>query len=128
MNATIEELTQRVARLEAKLGLGGMDVMVPDAAQLMKDICDAYQVTVEDVVGPRRFEEVIMPRHLFCWLARLSGLTTHAIGKMLNRNHATVLAACLGIEDRMDVDADFRRNVRQFAEARKIALPERYQQ
>lgn len=120
-------LEDRVGRLEAIMGLANRDDTLPKAKAVLADVCLAYQVKMTDLTGPSRQMEFVLPRHLFCWLARQSGLTSIAVGRMLNRNHGTVLHACACVEDRLDTDAKFLGHVRRLASVHQITLPERYQ-
>lgn len=124
--STIAELEARVAHLEALVGMRSAEKTLTPVKGLLQDIAVAYQVRVSDVTGPCRDMRFVLPRHLFCWLARQSGLTFVAIGRMLNRDHGAIMNACASIEDRLDTEPELRKRVGQMAAQHNITLPERY--
>ncbi|MGL4949853.1 MAG: helix-turn-helix domain-containing protein, partial [Anaeroplasmataceae bacterium] len=65
-----------------------------------------YNITVEDLEGKKRTNNIIIPRHIVMYILKNSfNLPYKQIGKLLgNRDHSTVIAACAKIEDEMKVD------------------------
>jgi chromosomal replication initiation ATPase DnaA len=119
MNAAehqIEQLTARVVRLEMLVGLratsdGGRQVAV------------AFHCKAGELRAPTRRMDVVIPRHVFCYLARRTGCTFQSIATMLRRNSATIQHACACIEDRMDTDPEFAARLRQLAGTLEITIP-----
>ena len=53
--------------------------------------CDQYEgVSVKDVVGKKRYQEIGTVRELCARMLRMEGLTLEQIGAVINRDHSTV--------------------------------------
>lgn len=82
----------------------------------------AFSVPVEDLMNRNRRQACVFARHAFCLAARTStGKSTLKIGRVISRNHATVLnslkAANLMIETNY---RDFTRNFEKIKESLNI--------
>lgn len=54
----------------------------------------AFHVTQDDLLSPSRRRECIDARAVACYSARLLGFSYPRIGKAIERDHTTVMAAC----------------------------------
>lgn len=55
-------------------------------------VCEYYGVTFEEIAGTTKPGNIVRARHVFCYLAyKLTKQTFAQIGKLINRDHATVL-------------------------------------
>ncbi len=64
----------------------------------------------EDLQGPKRFREYVDARQLFTlFLRKKSDLTTTAIGRLLNRDHSTIVYGQRSALNLLDTDAKFKR-------------------
>lgn len=81
-------------------------------------VCDYYNLTVEDISTRSRKLEVVQARQIAMYFSKmltknsLSSIGMH-IGK---RNHATVLHACRKVEDLIETDKYFRKDVEEIEE------------
>lgn len=84
-------------------------------------VCDYYNLTVEDISTRSRKLEVVQARQIAMYFSKmltknsLSSIGMH-IGK---RNHATVLHACKKVEDLIETDKYFRKDVEEIEERLK---------
>jgi chromosomal replication initiation ATPase DnaA len=62
---------------------------------IIREVLDANPgVTLADLVGPSRLQRIVDVRQLVMFrLSREAGLSTPQIGKLLNRDHSTVVYA-----------------------------------
>jgi chromosomal replication initiator protein len=65
----------------------------PTAVQrVLQLVADHYGLTVTDLVGPSRQRQVMRPRHVAMYLLHEHlGLSYVSIGKLLRRDHSTVI-------------------------------------
>ena len=60
--------------------------------QVIHEICSRYNVKWTSILSKSRKRGIIDPRRLYCGILRnVFGLTFHQIGKILNKNHATIV-------------------------------------
>lgn len=62
----------------------------------IKDIArlaDGYGYTVEDMLGKSRFKRVVAVRRLCVLMLREKGYSTTEIGRIMNRDHSTIVHA-----------------------------------
>ncbi|MFV0391632.1 MAG: chromosomal replication initiator protein DnaA [Paludibacteraceae bacterium] len=84
-------------------------------------VCDYYKLSVEAISTKSRKLEVVQARQIAMYFSKLltkSSLSTIGlhIGK---RDHATVLHACKKVEDLIDTDKNFRKDVEKIEERLK---------
>ncbi len=90
-------LDQRVARLERILGLGptpgGETVPWPlRRAAVLKAAARLWFITVEEILGPRQFREYSLARAAIVLVLREgTPLSYPQLGKLLNRNHSSII-------------------------------------
>jgi chromosomal replication initiator protein len=86
--------------------------------EIQDSICDAFGVTIDELVSERRAAAVAWPRQVAMYLAReLTDQTLPAIGRQFgNRNHTTVLHACKRTAERIATDRDAYDTVRRLTE------------
>jgi chromosomal replication initiator protein len=86
--------------------------------EIQESICEAFGITIDDLLSPRRGNAVAWPRQVAMYLAReLTDQTLPAIGRQFgNRNHTTVLHACKRTAERMAVDRDAYDTIRGLTE------------
>jgi chromosomal replication initiation ATPase DnaA len=58
-----------------------------------KSFARYYGIPLKEIVGPSRFHSVIAVRNEVCVLLRESGLTYIAIGRLLSKDHTTIINA-----------------------------------
>lgn len=80
---------------------------------IIQAVCDHYQVTADDVVSASRTQELVVPRQVAMFLARvLTKRSLPEIGRRFGqRRHTTVLHAVRKISGQMQGDAQLARDV-----------------
>jgi hypothetical protein len=118
----IETLQRQVAELSAKLEAIEREDQSPLASPsrikpVMSAVAKYYEVPVYELVSFRRARALIRPRQVAMYLAR--ALTKHslpAIGRVFERDHATILHGCRQIEKQRQCDPRLDTQIRQLIE------------
>jgi chromosomal replication initiator protein len=81
-------------------------------------VCDRFSVTMAELTGDRRSQNIVYPRQVAMYLAReLTDQTLPAIGRAFgNRDHTTVMHACKRTAERMAQDPEANQMVRDLTE------------
>lgn len=75
-------------------------------AALLKHISDTLQIPVHAIKSKSRKPDLVLARHIFCYLAKHSSdynLTLHEIGNFIGRDHSLVCHAEHRINNDIDV-------------------------
>lgn len=98
-NAQIEEIKKLTALLNIEIS-GAMPIKECAINQIIEEVADYYNVSVLDLISPRRIAELIEPRHVAMYLAKkITVKSLPVIGRAFgNRDHSTVLAGARKIE------------------------------
>jgi chromosomal replication initiator protein len=82
--------------------------------ELVKKVCNSFNISVRDVRGRRRTAEIVVPRQVCMYLLRKElEMPLEKVAHELNRkDHTTVLHAIDRVEEKMDEDADFEEQVK----------------
>ena len=79
---------------------------------IAETVADYYNLPTEVIYGKSRKREISDARQLVMYLAKKEAqMSSTSIGAKLDRTHATVLHACIQIEQRMSIEKDFSREV-----------------
>ena len=79
---------------------------------IAETVADYYNLPTELIYGKSRKREISDARQLVMYLAKKEAqMSSPSIGAKLHRTHATVLHACIQIEQRMSIEKDFSREV-----------------
>lgn len=80
---------------------------------IQKRVAEYYNITLEELCGPKRSKGIVQPRQVAMYLSRT--LTTGSFPEIGDefgkRDHTTVIHACNKVEQDMETDANFRRVV-----------------
>ena len=84
-----------------------------DVAQIQQKVAEFYNISVSDIVGPRRPANIALARQVAMYLSRK--LTKHSlqeIGELFGgRNHGTVMHAIAAVSTSMEQDEKFARDI-----------------
>jgi chromosomal replication initiator protein len=84
-----------------------------DPSEVMSQVAGAFGVTVQNLIGPDRRQEVVLPRQIAMYLLREE--TKYSLPKigeaMGGRDHTTVMYACQKVTDLLERDDKLRRQV-----------------
>ena len=79
---------------------------------IAETVADFYNLPTDVLYGKSRKREISDARQLVMYLAKKEAqMSSTSIGAKLDRTHATVLHACIQIEQRMSIEKDFSREV-----------------
>ncbi|MGH2969632.1 MAG: chromosomal replication initiator protein DnaA, partial [Solirubrobacteraceae bacterium] len=86
--------------------------------EIQEQTCDAFGISIEELLSPSRAAPVVWSRHVAMYLAReLTDQTLPAIGRAFGgRNHTTVLHACRRTARRIAEDPEAYAAVRRLTE------------
>jgi len=60
---------------------------------LIDEVAQLHGYTVEDVIGKSRFKKLVAVRQLCVFRLREEGYSTTEIGRIMNRDHSTIVHA-----------------------------------
>lgn len=66
--------------------------------KLIEDICFAFNLRKEHILSKRRDKRLIEVKKLIYWILRNEGLSFPQIGKLMNKDHSTILKVLRGME------------------------------
>jgi chromosomal replication initiator protein len=90
---------------------------------IIKEVCDYYHITKEDMNCKSRLSELVKARQLVMFFCRkYTSLTSGAIGKLINRDHSTVLSGRKSVQDQLDTDKDYRMQFNELNEKIKDSI------
>lgn len=79
---------------------------------IITDVCEVYGIELCDLMSNRRHRILVEPRQvLFYILHKKMNIPCVKVGKMFNKNHATVLHGANNIKVFMENEADLRERV-----------------
>ncbi len=83
-------------------------------------VCERYNCTPEEVLGPSRLEHLNKARHMAFWLLRREPycLQYETIAHAFKRHHGSVINGCKKTNDRLEVSKEFQRLWPEYAECR----------
>jgi chromosomal replication initiator protein len=86
--------------------------------EVVSKVAGAFGMTAENLIGPDRRQEVVLPRQIAMYLLREeANCSLPKIGEVLGgRDHTTVIHACHKMTDRLERDDKLRRQVLEIRE------------
>jgi chromosomal replication initiation ATPase DnaA len=71
---------------------------------LLEQVAAAGDFTAEQIIRKDRAADLTLVRQLFCWIAHREGYSTKRIGKLINRDHTTILYSAQRIDDFLSIN------------------------
>ena len=94
--APAPQLVGPIIKQEGQVVVGGR---IPRAAWILVETASRHGFTTQDMRGPRRTSKLVVARHECIYRIRSElGMSMSAIGRFMNRDHATILYACRNYE------------------------------
>ncbi len=59
----------------------------------IREIAESYGYTAEDILGKSRYKRLVMVRRQCVGMLRAKGYSTTEIGRILNRDHSTIVVS-----------------------------------
>jgi len=89
-----------------------------EPAEVVRKVAGAFGVTVQNMIGPDRRQEIVLPRQIAMYLLRVeANCSLPKIGEALGgRDHTTVMYACQKVTDLLERDDKLRHRVIEIRE------------
>lgn len=89
----LKNLSPTVENISPLLNPQAQRVIPKDPKQVLLTICDYFNLSLKDLIGPKRQKELVLPRHIAMYLlSEELSLTVEKVGSMLGgRDHTTVM-------------------------------------
>ena len=89
--------------------LGGAEPVNVTVDKIFAAVYRKYNVGKEEIIGNKRNREIANARHLAIYLIRtVTEMSLPNIGKILNRNHSTILSSLAFVEKKINLDSIFK--------------------
>ena len=109
---TSAELNRSLAEVVLRNLLPETGIQEVSAPRIIAVITDYFGVSVDQLKGPSRKADVVLPRQIAMYLCReLTEQSLPSIGNSFGRNHATVLHAHRTVGTKMKKDAGLRQTI-----------------
>ena len=118
---TVRSIAEIMAKLsmdplkdEERVGFTQAPKRKPTFQEMMEAVSRYYSVSIQDMAGPSRVREILLPRQIAMYLGKKHlGLATTRLGESFGgRDHTTVMNALKKIEDKLLKDFQLLREVR----------------
>ena len=77
--------------------------------EIIRLVEHAFEMTLKQIRSPRRDSRLITPRHILCFLLRRhTNLALASIGKIVGRDHSSVVHAVSHVEERIERSEKWR--------------------
>jgi len=105
---TGKTITMETARSCLSELLGGSEPINITLDKIFTAVYKKYNVKKEDIIGNKRTKEIAAVRHTTIYLIRrVTEMSFPSIGKIFNRDHATIMASNNQIEKKIHIDPIF---------------------
>lgn len=94
--------------------LGGAEPVSVTVDKVFTSVFKKYGIPREDILSPRRTKEIAFARHMTVYLIRnITEMSLPNIGKLMGRDHSTILSSIDTIEKKLRTDSIFNVEVDQ---------------
>ena len=101
-------VTMEVAKECLTEFLGGAEPVNVTVDKIFSAVYNKYGISREDIVGAKRNKEIAAARHVTIYLVRqITEMSLPNIGKVFNRDHATIMASLKAVEKRLNTEDSF---------------------
>ena len=101
-------ITMDVARSCIDELLGGAEPVNVTVDKIFTAVYKKYGIKKEDILGERRTKDIAQARHIAIYLIRtITDMSFPGIGKILNRNHTTIISSIDTVEKKMMTSSSF---------------------
>lgn len=113
-------ITMDVARSCIDELLGGAEPVNVTVDKIFAAVYRKYGIKKEDILGERRTKDIAQARHVAIYLIRnITDMSFPGIGKILNRNHATIISSIETVEKKMMASSSFSMEIDELIKAVK---------
>jgi len=141
IKTNVRELEGALISLLAQASLNKMEIDIELAKKIIKNfvksisrevsidfiqkaVCEFYEVPVEKLKEKTRKRQVVQARQLSMFLAKqFTKNSLKVIGKHFGgRDHSTVIHSCQMVQNMMDIDPDFKKNVKELEKRIQLSI------
>lgn len=113
-------ITMDVARSCIDELLGGAEPVNVTVDKIFTAVYKKYGIKKEDILGERRTKDIAQARHIAIYLIRsITDMSFPGIGKILNRNHTTIISSIDTVEKKMMSSSSFSLEIDELIKAVK---------
>lgn len=106
---TGRHVTMELARSCISELLGGAEPVTVTVDKIFAAVYKKYNIKRDDIVGPKRTKDIAIARHITVYVIRsVTDMSLPNIGKIIDRDHSTVMSSIETVEKRMIQDPVFR--------------------
>lgn len=81
-------------------------------SRIFETVCDIFKVTAEEMFGKCRKRNLVEPRQIIMYLLyNKTARNLKSIGRLMNRDHATVIYAKNTVKDLIDTDKLYKAQI-----------------
>ncbi len=107
-------ITMELARSCISELLGGAEPVTVTVDKIFAAVCKKYNIKREDIVSNKRTKDIANARHITVYIIRsVTDMSLPNIGKIIARDHSTVMASLDTVERRMAADPVFSAEMRE---------------
>ena len=111
---TGRHITMELARSCISELLGGAEPVTVTVDKIFAAVLKKYNIRREDIVSGKRTKEIANARHVTVYVIRsVTDMSLPNIGKIIDRDHSTVLSSIEAIEKRMAQNPVFRAEIEE---------------
>lgn len=101
-------ITMEVARSCIDELLGGAEPVGVTVDKIFTAVYKKYGIKKDDIIGERRTKDIAQARHIAIYLIReITDMSFPGIGKILNRNHTTIISSIETVEKKVIASQSF---------------------
>ncbi|MBQ7378247.1 MAG: chromosomal replication initiator protein DnaA [Clostridia bacterium] len=113
-------ITMDVARGCIDELLGGAEPVNVTVDKIFTAVYKKYGIKKEDILGERRTKDIAQARHIAIYLIRtITDMSLPGIGKILNRNHTTIISSIETVEKKVMASTAFAMEIDELTKAVK---------
>ena len=102
------EVTMDVVKVCISELLGGAEPVNVTVDKIFNAIFAKYGISRDDIVGKKRNKEIATARHIAIHITKsITEMSLQNLGKIFNRDHATVIASLKAVEKRINAEPGF---------------------
>lgn len=108
------QITLDVARSCISDLLGDAEPVTVTVDKIFAAVYKKYDIKRDDIVGSKRTKDIAAARHITVYLLRsITDMSLPNIGKIIGRDHTTVMSSCETVEKKMSQDPVYRSEIEE---------------
>ena len=111
---TGRHVTMELARSCISELLGGAEPVTVTVDKIFAAVYKKYNIKREDIVSSKRQKEIANARHITVYIIRtITDMSLPNIGKIIDRDHTTVMSSILKVEKQMEQNSVYRSEIEE---------------